>query len=124
MKSTKPLPLAVRRVLRDIGRNLRAARLARRLPLDIVAERAMTSRQTLARVERGDAGDGFGIYLAALHALGLLETARALAAPSGDPEGTGLALEQLPERAFLPGTRVAGSPTAKARARRRPAPSG
>lgn len=119
MTPTQPMLPAVRRTLRRIGQNVRAVRLARRLPMDIVAERAMTSRQTLARIERGDPAVGIGIYFSVLHALGLLDQAQAMAEPARDPEGAGEALGQLPSRAFLPGTRIPGSPTSRARTRRK-----
>lgn len=119
MLSKKPISPAVVRTLHKLGRNLRTARLQRRLPMDIVAERAMTTRQTLARAEQGDPGVGIGIYLSVLQALGLLDTAKDLAAPIHDRHGAELAIEQLPTRAFLPGTRIAGSPTARARKARK-----
>jgi hypothetical protein len=39
----------------------------------VVADRAFTSRATLQRIEQGDPAVGMGIYVAVLHALGLLE---------------------------------------------------
>jgi hypothetical protein len=60
---TPHLPtMAVVRALRRLGGDLRTARLKRRLPMRVVAERAGISRATLQRVERGDAGVGAGVY--------------------------------------------------------------
>ncbi len=94
--------LAVRRTLRKLGRDLRDARRRRRLPAEVVAQRAFTTRPTLRRIEAGDHGVSIGIYAAALHALGLLEGLGQLADPSRDSTGLALASENLPQRARLP----------------------
>ena len=64
------------------GANIRHARRRRRLPSQVVAERAFTSRPTLQRIEAGDHTVGIGIYAAVLQALGLLEGLGVLAEPS------------------------------------------
>jgi transcriptional regulator with XRE-family HTH domain len=94
-------PPAVLRVLRALGGDLREARLRRRLTMQIVAERAFTSRATLQRIENGDPGVGMGIYAAVLQALGLLERLDQLANPANDPVGQALASAQLPKRVRL-----------------------
>ena len=72
MARTLPsLPLEVRRALRNVGLDIRTARLRRRLPAAIVAERADITRATLGRVERGDAGVSVGIYATVLWSLGM-----------------------------------------------------
>lgn len=67
---TPPMP-AVRRLLAELGENLRLARLRRRLPMELVAERAGMSRATLRAVERGEPTVTLGSYANVLHALGL-----------------------------------------------------
>jgi hypothetical protein len=91
-------PPAVLRVLRALGGDIREARLRRRLTMQIVAERAFTSRATLQRIENGDPGVGMGIYAAVLQALGLLERLDQLANAAHDPVGQALASAQLPKR--------------------------
>ncbi len=86
---------AARRELRELGERLREARLRRRLPMDLVAERAGTTRQTVARIEAGDPGVRIGSVAAVLQALGLLEGWGTLQ----DPVGARLAEEALPARA-------------------------
>ena len=81
---------------------MKEARLRRNLPLEIVAERAGTTRQTIARLEKGDPAVSMGIYASALLALGLLDRLAELALPSADPTGLALASEALPQRARLP----------------------
>jgi transcriptional regulator with XRE-family HTH domain len=57
--------------LKDIGENLRLARLRRRLQAAQVAERAGLSRPTLRAIERGDPSVSFGAYASVLFCLGL-----------------------------------------------------
>lgn len=78
---------------------MRDARLRRRLPMAVVAERAFTSRSTLQRVEAGDPNVGIGIYAAVLQALGLLEGLGGIADPSHDSVGQAMAAAELPSRA-------------------------
>jgi transcriptional regulator with XRE-family HTH domain len=65
-----PLP-SVTRALRDLGWNIRLARLRRRLSAQLLAQRAGMSRPTLRAVERGDPRVTLGAYANVLHALGL-----------------------------------------------------
>ncbi|MEA2883960.1 MAG: hypothetical protein QOH32_3216 [Bradyrhizobium sp.] len=94
--------IAVRRTLGKLGADIREARLRRRLPSAVVAERAFTSRPTLQRIETGDHAVSIGIYAAVLQALGLLEGLGHLAEPSRDEAGLAIAAESLPRRARLP----------------------
>lgn len=59
------------RLLAELGRRLKQARLRRRLPATLVAERADISRQTVSKVERGDASVTMGTYLRVLVVLNL-----------------------------------------------------
>ncbi len=79
------VPMAVKRELRHIGDRIRAARLARNLPMQLVAERAMTTRQTVGRIESGDSRVALGTVLSVLNALGLLDHAKHIANPQEDP---------------------------------------
>ena len=101
MASPHRPPPAIHRSLRKLGQDIREARLRRHLPMAIIAERASTSRQTLARVEKGDPSVSMGIYASALHALGLLDGLGKLADPLNDPVGQALASAELPKRARI-----------------------
>ena len=92
-------PEAVEDVLRRIGRNLRTARLRRRLRIQDVADRLGTSRFTVADVERGKPGTSAAAYFGALWALGLLNHADNLADPDLDEEGKTLEDTFRPTRA-------------------------
>ena len=67
--------------------------------MQIVAERAFTSRSTLQRVESGDPGVSIGIFAAVLHTLGLLDGLRSTAHIGNDEVGQALAAAALPKRA-------------------------
>ena len=91
--STTPVP--VKRVLRKLGRDLRDARRRRRIPVQIMAERASISRTTLNKVEKGDSGVSLGIYARVLFVLGMAERLAELADIRSDDIGLGLEEEQL-----------------------------
>ena len=74
--------------------------------MEVVAQRAATSRMTVARIEKGDTGVGTGILAAVLQALNLLDRFENVADPSDDAVGQTIALEELPKRARL--RRLAG----------------
>jgi len=57
--------------MKELGDNLRLARLRRRLPAHLLAERAGMSRTTLRAIEKGEAGVTMGAYANVLHCLGL-----------------------------------------------------
>lgn len=101
---TPPLPLPVNRALRQMGADVRAARSRRRLPMAVVAERALITRPTLMKVERGDPGVSIGIYATVLFVLGLLDRLAAVAAPAADEVGLSLEHERLPRRIRTPST--------------------
>ena len=95
-------PPATRRALRKLGEDIRDARLRRRLPMAVVAERAATSRPTVARVERGDHSVSVGIVAAVLQALNLLDHLADAADPAHDALGLEIARDELPRRARIP----------------------
>jgi transcriptional regulator with XRE-family HTH domain len=94
--------VAVQRTLRQLGHDIRDARRRRRLPAEIVAQRAFTSRPTLQRIEQGDHGVSIGIYAAVLQALGLLDGLGQIAEPASDQAGIAIATDNLPKRMRLP----------------------
>lgn len=70
-KSPPPSPAAHLQRLTSLGERLRAARLRRKFTTTLMAERMGVSRETLRRIELGDASVALGNYFAALHVLGL-----------------------------------------------------
>lgn len=67
------------KLLKTVGEQIKLARLRRKLPVQIVAERASISRATLWQIENGEPTVSFGAYVAVLCALGLKEDVTLLA---------------------------------------------
>ena len=71
-KKTVLLPKA-RKILFEVGENIRLARLRRKLSSEQIAERANIGRTTLYKIEKGDPGVSIGSYLQVLMVLSLGE---------------------------------------------------
>lgn len=101
MKKTRTaatLPMSARRALRKLGSDIRDARLRRRIPVAVAAERASIGRSTLNRVEKGDPSVALGIYAMVLFVLGLVDRLGDLADARNDATGLQLEEEHLPKR--------------------------
>ena len=97
------LPLPVRRILSKLGSDIRDARLRRRIRASTLAERALISRTTLHKIERGDAGVSMGMYATVLFVgLGMHDGISELADRSRDGIGLDLLEERLPQRVRVP----------------------
>ena len=108
-RSSKSLPLSVKRSLKKLGSDLADARKRRRISTATMAQRAMISRTTLVKVENGDHGVSIGIYTTVLFVLGMTERIADLADPSHDRTGLDLEREKLPKRIYSPRKRSNGS---------------
>lgn len=60
-----------KRILTEMGENIKLARLRRKLSAEQVAERANMSRPTLSAIEKGTPSVSIGSYLLVLQVLGL-----------------------------------------------------
>ncbi|MCP4599838.1 MAG: helix-turn-helix transcriptional regulator [Proteobacteria bacterium] len=69
-KTTVQLPV-LKRLLKELGVNIKLARLRRKLSAGLVAERVGMSRTTLRAIENGEAGVTIGAYANVLMCLGL-----------------------------------------------------
>lgn len=96
------LPIPVRRALRKLGADIRDARRRRRIPTTVMAERALISRMTLNKVEKGDPKVTLGIYATVLFVLGMTGRLADLADPKHDSIGLSLEAERLPQRIRFP----------------------
>lgn len=105
------LPLPARRVLEKLGRDVRDARLRRRLPMALVAERASTTRKTISRIESGDPAVSMGILATVLFVLGLSDGLGELADARRDEQGLALEEERLPKRVRRKKKRSAPAPS-------------
>jgi transcriptional regulator with XRE-family HTH domain len=91
-------PFAVVRSLKKLGADIHSARLRRRIPAALLAERAFISRSTLHKIEKGDPGVSMGNYAGVLFGLGLGTPLADLADIVNDPHGRILDEENLPKR--------------------------
>lgn len=61
-------------ILETMGAQIKAARLRRKIPADLVAERAGVSRATVWAIENGSPSVCIGMYAAVLHALNNMDS--------------------------------------------------
>jgi hypothetical protein len=92
------LPLPVVRALRKLGQDIHDARVRRRIPTSIMAQRASISRMTLNKIEKGEPTVALGSYATALFILGLTDKLGELADIKNDALGLELEEERLPQR--------------------------
>ena len=92
----------VSRSLQKLGSDIKSARLRRRLPMALVAERAGISTKTLASIEKGEAGVSLGNVAAVIYAMGVGTPCSEILAQKNDTFGLMLDEERLPKRARLP----------------------
>ena len=95
---TRPVPFQTRQAAVSIGEHLRAWRKLRGMTAQQVAERAGTTRQTVARLERGDPSVGMDIFLNVSRALGVLDTVVTATDPYETAFGRARADQILPRR--------------------------
>lgn len=98
-KISEAPPAAVEETLTRLGRNIRTARLRRRLTREDLAGRIGISRQVLAQIENGKPTTAVAAYVGALWALGLLNQLRDVADPDRDEEGKVLERSRSPKAA-------------------------
>ena len=98
-KISKAPPAAVEDILNRLGRNIRTARLRRKLSRKELAERVGISRYVLADIEKGKPTTAIAAYLGALWVLGLLRDMGEVADPDRDEEGKILERARSPKTA-------------------------
>ena len=110
MSKRKPnLPIKVQGALRKLGADIRDARKRRKIPVRVMAERALISPTTLTRIERGHPGTAIGFYAAVLFVLDLSHRLGEIVDASTDDFGLSLQAEELPERIRWPRRPIRGS---------------
>lgn len=97
-RAVTAMPLPVMHALRKLGHDIALARKRRRITAAMMADRALTTRMTLDKVEKGDPTVSMAIYASVLFALGMTERLAGLAAPETDSLGQMLAEEAMPKR--------------------------
>ena len=69
----------IKRILAELGENIKLARLRRKLSTQQVSERAGISRPTLSAIEKGKPNVSLGSYVQVLFILGLAEDIKMVA---------------------------------------------
>jgi transcriptional regulator with XRE-family HTH domain len=95
-------PYAVDHALKNLGKNLRTARLRRGLTVAEAAEKIGTSRRAVADAETGKVTSAIAVYAALLWVYDLLSPFEELASPLKDEQGLALAARKEPTRARKP----------------------
>ena len=89
-------------MLKEIGGNVRTARLRRNIKIKDLANRIHVDERTISRMENGDPSISLKNLIAVLYVFGLENTLSQIASPAEDTEG--IALDKLNNR-----KRAAGS---------------
>ena len=98
MRTSSTLPIPVRNALLKLGKDIRAARIRRRIATAVMAERALITRMTLYKIERGDATVSIAAYATVLFILGMIDRLSEIADPKFDEVGISLEEERMPKR--------------------------
>ncbi len=98
-KLSKALPAAAERLLLQLGRNIRIARLRRKLRVIDLAEHIGISRYLMSDIEKGKSTVTIAAYVCALWALGLADDLSYIADPDRDTEGKILENARAPKTA-------------------------
>jgi len=91
------VPYPVEQALKKVGKNLRVARLRRKLTIEEVAAKIGTGARAVRTAEGGKPSTGVAVYAALLWVYGLLSPFEQLADPQFDEAG--LAMAGVGERA-------------------------
>ena len=102
MKKQINLPIPAMNALRKLGQDMSDARRRRRISVELMAERADISKNTLARIEKGEPTVSIGKYASVLFVLSMTERLRDLVDSVHDLTGRQLEEENLPKRIHLP----------------------
>ncbi len=92
-------PYPVEQAIRQLGANLRTARLRRNLSIEQAAEKIGAGSRAVRAAEQGRVSTGVGVYIALLWVYDLLDPALALADPGKDDTGLSYLREKERQRA-------------------------
>lgn len=72
-KAAYNISIETENILKEMGEQIKLARLRRNLSAELVSERAGISRTTLWKIESGNPAVAMGMYASVLHALGNMD---------------------------------------------------
>lgn len=101
MKESQPIAIPVKRVLKKLGQDIREARIRRRIPTQLMAERIGVTRATLKSIEDGLPSVSMGFYATAIYVLGRIDRINSLMDIAFDKVGQALDSEHLPKRIVI-----------------------
>jgi DNA-binding XRE family transcriptional regulator len=84
-----------------LGKDIREARIRRRIPTAVMANRASITRMTLYKIERGSPSVSIAAYSTVLFILGMIDRFAEIADAKFDEVRRSLGDEQLPKRIRL-----------------------
>ena len=85
-----------------MGNDIRIARIRRRITMDLMSKRALISRTTLTKIEKGDPSVSLGAYATVIFILGMVSNLSSLLDSNKDALGLDLEEENLPKRVHSP----------------------
>jgi transcriptional regulator with XRE-family HTH domain len=98
-KLAKTPPYVVEDILTKLGRNLRTARLRRKITIAEAAEKIGTGVRAVSDAERGKPTTAISVYVALLWIYDLLDEMQEVGNPLNDKEGLRLSSIREPRRA-------------------------
>ena len=101
-RATHALPAPVLKAIEIIGKDIATARIRRRIPQRLLAQRTMVTAQTIQRLEHGDPGVSIGVVATALWVLGMIDHLSEIASPARDVVGTTEDMRRHPRRVRAP----------------------
>lgn len=102
-KLQKAPPFHVSRALKQLGTDLRTARIRRNMTMEDAAGRIGTGLRAVMDAEKGKASTGIVVYAGLLWLYDMLQPLEELADPSKDKEGIALQATRERKRARKPG---------------------
>jgi transcriptional regulator with XRE-family HTH domain len=87
-------PYPVEKAIKNLGANLRTARLRRNLTIEEVGEKIGTGPRAVSDAEKGKISTGIAVYTALLWVYDILGPMNELADPAFDEEGLSLSLSK------------------------------
>ena len=98
MKRKKLLPIQSQEALKQIGQNIKEARIKRRISTVLMAQKTGITRVTIGKIEKGNPNVSIGAYAIVIFMLGLTDKLKTLLDPYEDKEGINLERQRYPKR--------------------------
>lgn len=94
----RAIPVSIQSGLRKLGSDIKKARLRRGLKMELLAQRAGISLETLSKIQKGHPGVSIGHYAGVIFGLGLGTEWMNLASIENDAVGQWIDESKIPKR--------------------------